>query len=117
MKQFSHRGDLVICCGNGNSVGDNRGNALCIVNLWHARGMRNNTEEEIAARIAYHPLRRVHLLKEWRHFSRDFKFVPQRVNGVFQSIFTIAIPDDVEIIARPDIMPWAEPAEATLFTV
>jgi hypothetical protein len=42
-------------------------------------------------------------LRNWRHFSYDFKFAPQRVAGAWQSIFEITIPQDVIIIPRPDI--------------
>lgn len=103
---FRYRGDIIICCGKTNSVGPNRGLALCMVDLWKGRAMIR--EDEDAAMIDWGPGRKSLLLKNWRHFSRDFEFSPQYVSGAFQSIFQITIPDDVEIIPRPDIIPYSE---------
>ena len=72
MKSFTFRGDIVICCGKTNSVGNNAGLALCLVELWKVRGMRWTDEE--AAGVAYSPGRKSFLLRNWRHFSRDFEF-------------------------------------------
>lgn len=105
---FKHRGDIVICCGKSKSVGPNAGKALCIVNMWEGREMKNTPEEIAAACIEWHPDRKSLLLKDWRHFSRDFEFAPEHVSGSYQAIFTIMIPDDVKIIARPDILPFTE---------
>lgn len=105
-RSFSYRGDIVICCGKTNSVGKNAGNALCIVELRKIRPMKKTDEK--AAGIKYDPGIKSFLLRNWRHFSRDFKFSPQRVSGAWQSIFEITIPADVEIIPRPDIKPFKE---------
>lgn len=105
-KSFSYRGDIVICCGRTNSVGKNAGKALCIVELWKIRDMQKEDEE--AAGVAYSPGIKSFLFKNWRHFSRDFEFSPQRVRGAWQNIFEIKIPDDVVIIPRPDIQPFPE---------
>lgn len=105
-RSFLYRGDLIICCGKTNSVGKNRGKALCIVELWKARPMQKGDEE--AAGVTYHPSITSLLLRNWRHFSRDFEFAPQRISGAWQSLFTISIPHDVQIIPRPDIVPFAE---------
>lgn len=106
---FSFRGDIVICCGKGKSVSENAGNALCIVEVWKGRPMHNTPEEIAACCIGWHHDRKALLLRNWRHFSRDFKFAPQAVNKNFQGIFSIVIPEDVKIIPRPDILPFPEP--------
>lgn len=103
---FTHRGDIVICCGAGKSVGSNAGNALCIVNLWHGRSMMNTPEEIEAACIGWDADRKSLLLKDWRHFSRNFKFSPQAIKKNFQGVFSISIPADVEIIPQPQIKPY-----------
>ena len=105
-RAFSYRGDVVICCGKTNSVGSNAGKALCIVELWKIRPMEKGDEQ--AAGISYNPEIKSFLFRNWRHFSRDFEFSPQRVSGAWQSLFDITIPDDVKIIARPDIQPFKE---------
>lgn len=99
MRRFNHRGDLVICCGN-KSLTANKGKALCIVNLYDARPMENTKEDEEAARIAYQPGRIVHLLKDWRYFSRKFHFTHYYVSGTYQGIFKIRIPEGVQIIEQ-----------------
>ena len=105
-RSFSYRGDIVICCGKTNSVGSNAGKALCIVELWKIRPMKRG--DEAAAGVSYDPERKCFLLRNWRHFSRDFEFAPQRISGAWQSLFDIVIPDDVEIISRPEIKPFNE---------
>jgi hypothetical protein len=105
-RSFNYRGDLVICCGKTNSVGKNAGKALCIVELWKIRDMRKKDEKW--AGVKYRPGIKAFLFKNWRHFSRDFEFSPQRVAGAWQSIFEITIPKDVKIIPRPDIQPFKE---------
>ena len=103
---YKYRGDIVICCGKTNSVGNNAGKALCIVEIWKVREMRKKDEQ--AAGVKYDSRLKVYLLRNWRHFSYDFEFSPQRTSGAWQSIFEIAIPGDVNIIPRPDIVPYAE---------
>ena len=105
-RSFNYRGDVVICCGKTNSVGKNAGKALCIVELWKIRPMKKSDEN--AAGVAYDPEIKSFLLRNWRHFSRDFDFSPQRISGAWQSLFDITIPGDVEIIARPDIKQFKE---------
>jgi hypothetical protein len=105
-RSFNYRGDIVICCGKANSVGKNAGKALCIVELWKIRSMKKG--DEIAAGVSYNPQVKSFLIRNWRHFSRDFEFSPQRVSGAWQSLFDISIPTDVEIIAKPDIEPFPE---------
>ena len=105
-RSFNYRGDVVICCGKTNSVGKNAGKALCIVELWKIRPMKKSDEK--AAGVAYNPEIKSFLLRNWRHFSRDFDFSPQRISGAWQSLFEITIPGDVEIISRPDIKPFQE---------
>lgn len=104
LRAFSYKGDIVICCGKTNSVGKNAGNALCIVELWKIRPMKKTDEK--AAGVRYNPEIKSFLLRNWRHFSRDFKFSPQRVSGAWQSLFNITIPDDVQIIPKPEIKPF-----------
>jgi hypothetical protein len=105
-KKFNYQGDLVICCGKSNSVGKNAGNALCIVELWKVRKMRKG--DEAASGVRFNPALYSYLLRNWRHFNKDFQFAPQRISGAWQSIFEIAIPGDVQIISRPDIKPFEE---------
>jgi hypothetical protein len=105
-KKFNYTGDLVICCGKTNSVGQNAGKAICIVDLWKVRPMKKT--DEAASGVRYDPSVYSFLLRNWRHFSRDFEFAPQRISGAWQSIFTIEIPSDVKIIAKPEIKPFKE---------
>lgn len=105
-RSFNYRGDVVICCGKTNSVGENRGKALCIVELWKIRPMKKGDEQ--AAGVKYDPSIKSFLLRNWRHFSRDFEFPPQRVSGAWQSLFDITIPDDVKIIPIPEIEGFEE---------
>lgn len=105
---FTYRGDIAICCGAGKSVTANAGNALCIVDIWKGRAMNNTPEEIKAACIGWDINRKSLLLRNWRHFSRDFKFAPQAVTKNFQGIFTISLPDDVDIIDKPEILPFKE---------
>jgi hypothetical protein len=108
-RSFAYRGDVVICCGKTNSVGPNAGKALCIVELWKIRPMKKEDEE--AAGVFYNPGLKSFLLRNWRHFSRDFEFSPQRISGAWQSLFDITIPNDVDIIPRPGIRPYEEKDE------
>jgi hypothetical protein len=87
-------------------VGENAGKALCIVELWKVRPMKK--KDEVAAGVSYDPQRKCFLLRNWRHFNRDFEFSPQRISGAWQSLFDIAIPDDVIIISKPTIEPYSE---------
>lgn len=113
---FSYRGDVVICCGASKSIGENAGKALCIVEIWKGRPMLNTPEEVEACCIEWHPDRKSLLLRNWRHFSRDFFFAQRAIKKNFQGIFSIAIPEDVKIIPRPDIKPYQEKEETqTLF--
>ncbi len=105
-RAFNYRGDIVICCGKTNSVGKNAGKALCIVELWKIRPM--DREDQKAAGIPYNPKLKSFLLRNWRHFNHDFDFSPQRIAGAWQSLFDLVIPDDIEIIPRPDIKPFQE---------
>lgn len=105
-RSFTYRGDIVICCGKTNSVGKNAGKALCIVELWKIRPMEKGDER--ASGVSYNPQIKSFLFRNWRHFSRDFEFSPQRVSGAWQSLFDITIPVDVEIIPRTDIKAFEE---------
>ena len=105
-RSFSYRGDIIICCGKTNSVGSNAGNALCIVDLWKIRDMHKSDEQ--AAGVQYHPGKKSFLLRNWRYFSRDFEFAPQRISGAWQSLFNMAIPADVRIIPQPQIKSFEE---------
>ena len=89
-----------------NSVSSNAGKALCIVELWKIRDMLPG--DAGAAGVRYLAGIKSFLLWNRRHFSRDFKFAPQRVSGAMQSIFEIIIPEDVKIISMPDIIPLKE---------
>lgn len=108
---FSYRGDIVICCGAGKSVGDNAGKALCMVEIWKGRRMQNTEEEIAAACIGWHKDRKSLLLRNWRHFNYDFKFSTQAVTKNFQGIFSIVLPEDIVLIPRPDIIPFKEHEE------
>lgn len=106
-KRFSFRGDIVICCDKGKSKkSKNAGKALCIVDLWKVRTMRDSDEHYACIGNAHGRIS--HLLRDWRHFSRDFEFSPVAIKKNFQGMFSLRIPDDVEIIPRPDIIPFRE---------
>jgi len=104
---FSHRGDIVICKGATKSVGENKGMALCVVNIYDGRMMQKSDEK--SACIDWHPDRRSLLLKDWRYFSRMFKFSDQAVKNNFQGVFEITIPDDVALIPQPQIKGFEDP--------
>ena len=105
-RTFKYRGDFVICCGKTNSVGKNAGKALCIVELWKIRPMKKGDEK--ASGVPYNTRTMCYLLRNWRHFSTDFEFSPQRISGAWQSLFTIEIPEGVRIIPKPEIKPFDE---------
>src|SRR6476469_11032223 len=67
-RTFNYRGNIVICCGKTNSVGENAGKALCIVELWKIRPMKKT--DETAAGVHFDPKLQCFLLLNWRHFSR-----------------------------------------------
>lgn len=95
MKNMIPEGDIVICCGS-KSMTANRLKALCIVTVDKGRLMVK--EDEPAACIECVPKRWAFPLSNWRYFSRKFIFSKRIIEGTFQGIFTISIPDDVEII-------------------
>lgn len=112
---FSYRGDLVICKGSSKSVGENKGMALCIVNVWHGRMMLPSDEK--AACVAYHPNRRSLLLKDWRYFSEMFSFTDFAVSKNYQGIFDLWVPDYIDVIPQPQIIGFQEDVlkQQTLF--
>lgn len=103
---FSHRGDIAICKGKSKSVGENRGMALCVVNIWHGRMMKQTDED--AACIAFHPQRRSLLLKDWQYFNRMFEFAPHATTKNFQGIFDIKLPPDIYLLPQPQIKGFEE---------
>ena len=105
-RSFNYRGDIVICCGKTNSVGENAGKALCIVELWKIRPMERGDEK--ASGVSFNPKIKSFLIRNWRHFSRDFEFSPQRISGAWQSLFDISLPADVKIVPRPEIKAFNE---------
>ena len=107
-KLFSFRGDVVICCGKTNSVSYNRGKAICIVEIYEGRDMKDTPKEKHAACIGYEPGRKALLLRNWRHFNRDFEFTSCKTKGSFQSMFDIKLPEDIQIIHKPEILPFVE---------
>lgn len=107
MRRFSHRGDIVICCDKGKSKGSpNAGKALCMVDIWKVRKMRDSDVEAACIENAFK--RFSYLLKDWRHFSEDFIFQNYAITKNWQGIFEIRIPDHIEIIPQPDIIPFEE---------
>ena len=64
--------------------------------------------DEKAAGVKFNPKLYCFLLKKWRHFNRDFEFSSQRNSGAWQSLFDITIPQDVEIISKPNIKAFPE---------
>jgi len=64
---YKHRGPIVICKGKTNSVGENKGMALCIVNIFDGRYMIPSDDK--AACISYDPKRCCLLLKDWVYFT------------------------------------------------
>lgn len=101
---FSYRGDIVICCGWGKSFGENRGKAICMVEIFDGRPMINTPEEIEAACIGWDENRKSLLLRNWRHFSQDFFFSHLAVKKNFQGIFSIVVPNEIEIIPKPEII-------------
>lgn len=97
MRRFSHRGDIIICCDKGKSADSpNAGKALCIVDVYDVRPMRD--EDAAAACIDNVPGRYAYLLKDWRHFSYDFLIKDYAVTKNWQGIFQLRIPDFVQIL-------------------
>jgi hypothetical protein len=95
MKNMVPEGDIVICCGS-KSMTANRGKALCIVTVGKGRPM---TDDDAAdACIESVPGRWAFPLSNWRFFSRKFEFTKRYIEGSYQSIFTISIPDDIQIL-------------------
>ena len=105
-RSFSYRGDVIICCGKTNSVTPHAGKALCIVDLWKVRNMLPGDAE--AAGVSWDPKRKSLLLRNWRHFDKEFDFAPCAIQRNFQGMFDMFIPDHVKIIPRPDIIPFPE---------
>jgi hypothetical protein len=103
---FSHRGDLIICKGATKSVGENKGMALCVVNVFHGRMMLPTDEK--AACINYHPERRSLLLNDWRYFSEMFKFSDYALSKNFQGVFDVWLPDYIQLIPQPQIKGFSE---------
>jgi hypothetical protein len=68
--------------------------------------------DEKAAGVKFNPRLNSFLLRNWRHFSQDFDFSPQRVSGAWQSLFEIAIPAGIKIIPMPDIKAFQEKEES-----
>jgi hypothetical protein len=94
MRNIIPEGDIVICCGS-KSMTANRLKALCIVRVSKGRPMTPEDEKDaciecVLGRWAY-------VLSNWRYFSRKFEFSKRYVDGSFQGIFRISIPDDIQI--------------------
>jgi hypothetical protein len=100
-RRTAHRGDLVICCGQTNSITKNAGKALCIVNLYDCRPMQK--EDEPTACIEYQPHRFVWRFSDWRYFTRCFEFRYYYVSGSYQGIFKIRIPDNIQILNQQHV--------------
>lgn len=98
---FSHRGNIVICKGKSKSVGDNKGMALCVVNIFDGRMMLPSDEK--SACIEWHPERRSLLLKDWQYFSQFFEFSKCATNKNFRGVFEIEIPEHIRLIPQPQI--------------
>lgn len=110
---FSYRGDIIICKGETNSVGDNLGMALCIVNIFHGRNMRKSDVE--SACIEWHKDRKCLLLNNWRYFSEFFKFTDYATSTNWQGIFDVEIPTHIKIIPQPNIKGFQEELAPQLF--
>lgn len=98
---YKHRGNIIICKGKTNSVGINKGLALCIVNIFDGRYMIPSDEE--AACISYDPKRGCLLLKDWIYFSEMFEFTNHSTTKNYQGIFDIEIPKHIKLIPQPQI--------------
>lgn len=105
-RHFNYVGDLVICCGKSKSVGPNAGKAICMVRMagWNYMAPRHAE----AACIGWDVRRYIHYLQWWRYFSRDFEFAEMAVKKNFQGIFSVRIPDDVQIIHQHQIKQYNE---------
>lgn len=102
-KIFTHRGPVVICVGASNSVGPNIGKAICMVDIWKGRDMVPQDAE--GACIEWHPDRKAHLLDNWQYFSEDFNFAKCAVKKNFQGLFSLRVPDHIQLIPQPQIKP------------
>ena len=98
---FSYRGDVIICCGKTNSVGENKGKAICIVEVYKGGDMQ--PEHEKASCIEYHKDRKVLLLRNWRYLSEDFEFSKYAIQKNFQGMFDMIIPEGIKVIPQPQI--------------
>jgi hypothetical protein len=96
---FTFTGDLVICCGK-KSVTPNAEKALCLVYFHKGRPMTD--DDAAAACIENAPGRVAFPLTDLRHFSYDFKFTDYAVQKNYQGIFSVRIPEFVEIIKPLD---------------
>jgi hypothetical protein len=97
MKYMIPAGDLVICCSKGSMTKD-RGRAVCIVTAGEGRPMTKDDEPK--AMIECSPGRVAYDLSNHRYFSRKFEFTRYKVGGTYQAMFSVRIPDDVEILDR-----------------
>lgn len=73
-----------------------RGLAVCLVHAAAARPMV--TEDEKLACIECIPGRWATELSNWRYFSRKFEFTRYKVGGTYQAMFSIKVPENIQII-------------------
>lgn len=92
---FKFTGDILICCG-AKSVTEHATKAICIVHMGAGRSMEDADAK--AACIENAPGRIAYPLTNLRQLSYKFKFTDYVVNKNFQGIFSVRIPDFVEII-------------------
>jgi hypothetical protein len=91
---FNFTGDILICCG-AKSVTSAAGKALCIVHMDKGRPMVD--EDAGAACIGNAPGRIAYPLTKLRTLSYNFKFTDYSVKKNYQGIFSVRIPDFVNV--------------------
>jgi hypothetical protein len=95
MKNMIPPGDLIICCSKGSLTKD-RGRAVVLVTV--SEGRRMTDADEKLACIECVPGRWAFDLSNHRYFSRKFEFTRYKVDGTYQGMFSVRIPDDVQIL-------------------
>lgn len=111
LKQLT--GDVVICCSN-SSTSTYAGLALCIVNVFDVRQYMLPSDAE-AACFPFNKDLVCYFLKDWRVLQPAFQFSKYRVEGSWQGVFKLEIPNHIEIISKPDILPVKRLEQQKLF--
>lgn len=100
MRKLNLEGEIIICCDKGKSkYSPNAGKALCLVVFDKGRTMEDGDVKD--ACIENVPGRYAFPVLEISFFSYEFQFSDYAITKNFQGIFTIKLPDFVEILNQP----------------